>query len=525
MSTKTILVPVDGASNIKLEALDFETLATLHSASTESPAAQSDGLAYNATGREFDWFDSIIQSLPDQYRAAAVVAPVARGASGGLVGADNTLMEVPGQRLTMAYTQGYPDAVNEQFAKLAGSREEFFQETGSIRDFPGSLTLLKRLLYEEMVRPQLLARAAGFGQYGVLMGGHFIGDDYLAAIKQAGNEHSYWMCHTGTRDVRSKPGTPSKASRQVKSFQRLVPQQPSVCYKSIGAMPAAQAKQLKLSTQPLVVPGGHDTCLSHLPILSTFYQAYPAAIGKPVLQVEAGTWTMIAQMGGAAKVPGDGYTRDIIIQGTVDGEPVVTARYGGGADFSHLKKLFQSKVSGFFEHSKTLSHLVKILKGTDCFVLPNINPSNHGTGPFPQVKGRITNEAAFFADGATAFFVSNLLTAITTAHQVAAISSDATVPIVLTAGGSKDPMFGALLATLSGHPVYAMFDRNGHAVTETTTLGAAIAGKAACLGVHPYKVDTASLGVKYRQVETYTGELAKALQAYRAKWMQLVSGK
>ena len=65
MSAKTILVPVDGASNIKLETLDFETLATVHSVTTETPAAQADGLAYNATGREFDWFDSIIQSLPD----------------------------------------------------------------------------------------------------------------------------------------------------------------------------------------------------------------------------------------------------------------------------------------------------------------------------------------------------------------------------------------------------------------------------------------------------------------------------
>ena len=524
MSAKTILVPVDGASNIKLETLDFETLATVHSASSDSPNTEHGGLKYNCTGKEFDWCDSIIQSLPEKDRAAAVVAPVARGASGGLVGADNSLMEAPGQGLTLAYTQGYPEAVNEAFAKLAGSKEEFFQETGSIRDFPGSLTLVKRLLFEEMERPQLLAKAAGFGQYGALMGGHFIGDDYLAAIKQSGNEHSYWMCHSGTRDVRNKPGTPSKASKQVKGFQKLVPAQTSVCYKSIGTMPAAQAKKLRLSTQPMVVPGGHDTCLSHLPVLSTFYQAYPKAIGKPVVQVEAGTWTMIAQMGGAAKVPGDGFTRDIIIQGTVDGEPVVTARYGGGADFSQLKKLAGAR-NCTFDNGWSAPQLLKILKAAGCFVLPNINPSNHGTGPFPQVKGRIINEAAFFADGVTAYLVSNLMTALTTAQQVTAISSDSQVPIVLTAGGSKDSFFAALLATLTGHPVYAMFDRNGQAVTETTTLGAAIAGKAACLGIHPYKVDTAALGVKYRQVPAFTDELAKALLAYRVKWMQQVSGK
>ncbi len=524
MSAKTILVPVDGASNIKLETLDFETLATVHSASTDSPGTEHEGLKYNCTGKEFDWFDSIIQSLPKKDRAAAVVAPVARGASGGLVGADNSLLEAPGERLTLAYTQGYPDAVNDAFAKLAGSKEDFFQETGSIRDFPGSLTLLKRLVFEELVRPQLFAKAAAFGQYGALMGGHFIGDDYLAAIKQAGNEHSYWMCHSGTRNVRTKPGTPSKASKQVKGFKKLVPAQTSVCYKSIGTMPAAQAKRLKLSTQPLVVPGGHDTCLSHLPILSTFYQAYPAAIGKPVVQVEAGTWTMIAQMGGAAKVPGDGYTRDIIIQGTVDGEPVVTARYGGGADFSEMKKLAKAKGCAF-NNKWTEAQFLKILKAANSFVLPNIAPSNHSTGPFPQVKGRIINEKAYYADGVTAYLIGNLMTVLATAQQVTAISSDTTVPVVLTAGGSKDSFFAAVLATLTGHPVYAMFDKNGQAVTETTTLGAAIAGKAACLGIHPYKVDTAALGVKYRQVPAFTDELAKALLAYRVKWMQQVSGK
>jgi hypothetical protein len=522
MNLKTILVPVDGASNIKLEVLDFETLTTLHSAATESPTKRCDNLAYNATGDEFDWFDKAIQSLQDDYRAAAVIAPVARGASGGLVGPDNTLMEVPGQRLTLSYTQVYPDEVNEHFSQIAGSREDFFQETGSIRDFPGSLTLLKRLLFEELVRPQLLARAAGFGQYGALMGGHFIGNDYLTAINKAGNEHSYWMCHSGTRDVRSIPGTPSMAAGKIKSFGRLVPAQPTVCYKSIGTMPADQAAQLKLTTTPQVVPGGHDTCLSHLPILSTFYQAYPAAIGKPVLQVEAGTWTMIAQMAGAARVPGDGYTRDIIIQGTVDGEPVVTARYGGGADFSHLKKFAHSHGHGF-DSSWNEAQLVKLLNEADCFALPNVNPSNHGTGPFPQIAGRVINEAGFLGSGLTAYLVSNLLTSMTTARQVEAISADPAVPIVLTAGGSKDPLFGALLAALTSHPVYAMYDRSGQAVAETTTLGAAIAGKAACLGIHPYEVDTKPLGVKYRQVEAFSNNAAAALQAYRAKWMQQLS--
>ena len=524
MTPKTIIVPVDGASNIKLETLDFDTLATIRSAITNTPGTEYEGLKYNATGTEFDWFDSIIRALPDNCRSAAVIAPVARGASGGLVGADNTLLEVPGRRLTLAYTQNYPEAVNEAFARLAGSREEFFQETGSIRDFPGSLTLLKRLLYEELVRPELFARAAGFSQYGALMGGHFIGSDYLKALTLSGNEHSYWMCHTGTRDVRSQPGTPSRAARQVAGFQRLVPQTASVCYRSIGVMPATQAAELKLLNPPLVVPGGHDTCLSHIPILSTFYQAYPAAVGQPILQVEAGTWTMVAQMGGVARVPGDGYTRDIIIQGTVDGEPVVTARYGGGADFAQLQKLANLRGRDFDSQWNEV-RLLNFLRAANCLVLPNIASANQGTGPFPQVQGRIINEPDFYGQGLTAYLASNLMTAMTTAEQVAAISPAVEVPIVLTAGGSKDAFFAAALATLTGHPVYAMFDRGGRPVTETTTLGAAIVGKAAYLGIHPYQVDATALGLTYRQIAAFTGQLAGALEAYRAIWRQHVGGK
>ncbi|HOD82961.1 MAG: hypothetical protein BWX88_01897 [Planctomycetes bacterium ADurb.Bin126] len=519
MSDKTILVPVDGASNIKLEALDFETLATVASAVTASPKAEHDGLQYNDTGAELDWFDEAIRGLAHSCRHAAAVAPVARGASGGLVGADNSLAEAPPRRLTLAYTQGYPEAVNEAFAALAGSREEFFQETGSIRDFPGSLTLLKRFVYEEMERPAVLARSKAFAHYGALLGGHFLGDDYLAAVAAAGNEHSYWMCHSGTRNVQAAPGTPSRAAGKVASFRRLVPAEASVCYKPIGTMPASQAQALALAGRPVVVSGGHDTCLSHIPILSTFYQAYPQAAGKPVLHVEAGTWTMIAQVGGSSPLAGDGFTRDVIIQGTVDGQNVVTARYGGGADFACLKKLAQDKGKGM-QGRWDPAALVRLLRAGDCFATPNVNPANRGTGPFPQCQGRVIGEQAFLGDAAVAYMACNLLTALTTAQQVQAIAQDADVPIVLTAGGSKDPLFAALLAAATGRAVYAMFDKDGQAVTETTTLGAAIVGKAACLNVHPYEVDTAPLGVRYRQVDALPAEAVEALKGYREKWLR-----
>lgn len=520
----TIIVPVDGASNIKLEVLDFETLATLHSVTRETPVTERNGLNYNETGTECDWFDDMIADLPECYRSASVIAPVARGASGGLVGEDNTLCEVPGERLTLAYTQEYPDSVEDTFISLAGSDSEFFMETGSIRSFPGSLTLIKRLLYEEMERQELCARSAGFATYGALLAGHFLGDDYVTATRACGNEHSYWMCHTGARNISATPGTPSTISGRIPSFGRLVPNQPSVAYRAVGKVPPDMRVRLGLKGETIrVVPGGHDTCMSHIPVMATFYHSHPEMHGTPVIHVDAGSWTMVAQIGGEAILPHDGYKHDIIVQGTVDGQPVMTARYGGGNDFKHVRGLLGDRGMSF-PGSFNEVRLLEVLTTSDTFVLPNISPVNRGTGPFPGCRGRIVNEEAFYADAETAFLVLNLATAIMTSVQIEAVARDRDLPVVITAGAAKDPCFGRLLATITGKHVYGMFDMDGTPVSETTTLGSAITGKAACLSCHPYRVDTGSLGVTYNKLMPFSEVTREALMTYHARFLALVQG-
>ncbi len=168
------------------------------------------------------------------------------------------------------------------------------------------------------------------------------------------------------------------------------------------------------------------------------------------------------------------------------------------------------------------SLLEETLKLEDCFVLPNIHPMNYKTGPFPDLEGRILNEQEFFRNSERAFILANLSTAITTAFQIQEIVPDMNLPMVVTAGGAKDPYFGRILASLTGTCVYAMFDRDGQAITETTTLGAAIAGKAACLNIHPYDVDVSGLGVSYREMCPFDGEIRCLLDSYRKRFMQEV---
>lgn len=518
---RTIIVPVDGTTNVKLEALDYETLQTVFSLSTPTPVKELRGLDYNCTEAECAWFDRTIRELPADLRDAVVIAPVARGASGGLVGADNTLVEEPGEGVTLAYTQKYPDEVEEAFRDLAGSPEDFFRETGSIRDFPGSLTLIKRFVFEEMVRPGLLNRSACFATYGLLMSGHFLGGDYLRAVRTAGNEHSYWMCHSGARNISEQPGAPSSLSRRIPSFGKLVPAEPYPVYRAIGKMPQEQAHDLGFSGEPLVVPGGHDTCLSHIPIMSTFYHFFPGRAGTPVIHVDAGSWTMVARIGGMVSLPADGYKRDIIIQGTVDGEPVVTARYGGGNDFRHIRNLTEQRgfrFGGDFDEEL----LRETARLPDCMILPNIHPVNHLTGPFPGLKGRIMNEDALFSKPELVPVVANLTTALTTAVQIDAVSGDRSLPLVITAAGAKDPYFGRLLATVTGRDVYALVDNEGRPLTETTSLGAALVGKAAVLGTHPYRIDMGALGVEYHKLEPFASETKLRISNYHEMFIKAV---
>jgi len=333
------------------------------------------------------------------------------------------------------------------------------------------------------------------------------------------------MCHSGARNVNEKPGTPSCLAGKIKSFWKLIPKDIFVAYKAIGNMPETQADKLGLSGGVLVTPGGHDTCVSHIPIMSTFYQSFPEHAGKPVIQIDAGTWTMGAQIGGSPVLPEDGYKKGTLVQGTVDGNPVVTTQYGGGNDFKHIKGLVEGRGLSF-EGRLDENLLKEILEDSNCFVLPNINPSCYQTGPFPELKGRIINEDKFFENSDKAYIISNLTTAITSAYHIELISSDKAIPVVLTAGGSRDPYFGRLIATITRRKVFAMYDRDGNPINETTTLGAAITGKAAHTNIHPYDVDVRSLGVSYKELKAFEGDISRHIIKYREQLLnEIINNK
>ena len=518
---KTIIVPGDGASNIKVSVYDFETLETVFETSTTTPAGIVDGYKCNHIKEELNWFDKTIADLPEKYKDSLVIAPVTRGASGAMIGESNNILDTDDGNNTIAYTQPYPDEVEKEFIKAVNSTEDFFNECGSVASFPGSTNLIKRLFFEKIMRPEIYKKAKVFATFPMLIAGHFLDDNFIKAVNIAGNEHSYWMCHSGGRDIRKEAGTPSSLTKHIDKFWDLLPRDTFSPYKPISAIPTKVAENLEIPKTTKILPGGHDTCLSHIPIVSSFYKSKPEYENIPIFQLEAGTWTMGAQLGGdkQSTIPNDGYAKGIVVQGTVDGEATVTTMYGGGFDFREIKSLVESK-GLLFEAPFVVEILIDKLKKGFAYALPNINQNNYGTGPFQKVKGKIINEKRFYSSGEAAYIFANLCITATASYQAQLVITDSRTPIIITAGGSKDMYFGKLVATFTGRTVYAGVDKNGNALTETTSLGAAILGKAACLEIHPYDVDISSLGIKYNKITPFEGEAKELIFEYKEHFMK-----
>ncbi|HJO93966.1 MAG TPA: hypothetical protein QF753_11235 [Victivallales bacterium] len=516
----TIYVPGDGASNIKLSVYDFNSLETLFEESISTPSGEVEGYKCNHIKDETNWFDKTIKELPESFKNSVAISPVARGSSGAMIGENNIILDTADGNNTIAYTHLYPDEVEKEFMLAAGSLDKYFKECGSVASFPGSNNLIKRLFFEKIVRPEIYEKTVAFATFPMLISGHFLGDDFLKAIKTAGNEHSYWMSHTGARNINSQPGMPSSMIDKIDRFWDLVPKKIFYPYKPIDNISKIIAKKLGLPEKTKILPGGHDTCFSHIPIISTFYKSQPEYNGMPILQLEAGTWTMGAELGGDSKIlPKDGYKHGIVVQGTVDGEPTVTSMYGGGFDYRAVKDLAEAKGLNFnAPYDEKLFH--KVLKNNLAFVLPNIHPNNYGTGPFPQVNGRIINENFFYSSGETANIITNLCITATASYHIELIASNPESPIIITAGGSKGIFFGKLLATYTGRSVYSGINKYGIALTETTSLGAAIIGKAACLNIHPYDVNISSLGIIYNKITSFTGQTKELILNYKNLFMK-----
>ncbi|MFH1126142.1 MAG: hypothetical protein V1703_03370 [Candidatus Altiarchaeota archaeon] len=535
------LVCMDGASNLKLLVYKSDTLEFVMAVDTESNqmVVNKGGIVYNNFGQECKWFDSAIAGLAKEYRQNIdAFASVARGATGCYVGkgrkgdkGDRLLDGViggAGEDLTMSYAQHRP-GVLELFQKIAPDQVAFFNETGAW--YGAGITWGIRGL-ELQTSKELREQAAAFCAQHILMTGYLLGGKHLRAAAVAGGEISYGLCHSGIYNTDTGGLSSFAKSPEMGPFRRLYLQGGKKGYVIAGEMPGDKRRALGVEGRCGVVFGGHDTTLSHIPVLTAYQQALlPAYLrahkGKTqVIHVEVGSWILAKQLGGRpVKVPKNGHESGLLAQGSVDGQPGLTSLYGGGFDFRELKGRVEVKLGkGSFKPKADQADeelLMQIASAADTFVLPNISSTSKGTGPWTKVKGTIINEEKFFRDSETALILSNLMTAITTATHVNLITkTKEDTPIVLTGGGAKDPYYGRLLATLTGRTVYVMEDKNGKKVIETTGLGAAMMAKAALEGKHPTQVDLKPLGITFHKQEAFTDKTARAIEKYRERFME-----
>jgi sugar (pentulose or hexulose) kinase len=524
-----IVVMEDGGSGVKLTVFDAETFQVLHHDKADTDGSNAvfpgtktiDGREYVNTHAEFSWFDESLRKVPAAIREdISVIANVSRGGTMAFIGAHQRIIDCPTEPgLVASYAHQTPSALAlfERLYPTDEDKKRFFDETGSPTG-PGFVWGKRALELETDSR--LKSEATAVAPFTAVLAGHWLGGDYISAVATSGKGYDYMLCHSALVDVNGPPGTLSSFARlpEVQRFMNLLPSDFTVTHQVIGHMPPSQRDSLGLTGDIAVPAGVHDTTASHIPVWAAF-DSFNRQPNSSVIHVELGSWDLCKDRK-SVKVPNGGHKQGLLAQGSVDGEPGLTSLYGGGFDFRYLrKKVHERHPGGNFGLKDGVvneKHLEEVASTTGGVVLPNIDPTCQGVGPWADLKGRIDNPKRFFKSPEDAYLITNLMVASAVAKHVDLITLQSKdVPIVLTGGGAEDPLAGRLLATMTGRKVYLMVDDKDKLVTGTTALGAAMIAKAAVDNTHPNSVDIGSLGITFRELKTFEKDTAKAICKYR----------
>lgn len=379
----------------------------------------------------------------------------------------------------MDYTYRFPSQVNQKFEELCVSIEDYYQETGSVAECPTGFLLLKKLLYYELMRPDIINNAAYFIIFPLLFSGHYLKGKYAEAWKNGGNQTTFWLAHTGARKINQYPNTMvSSVAKKINSFSRLVPiEKKHDATKNLGLISKSKAKQLGFQNAPIIFPGSHDFALSDYASNFIFRNKYPGI--EDFFHLEVGTWSacsLISRNKRQLILPFNGYKKGIITCGSIENVSRATALYGGGQDFKYVQQIFEKREIDFKVDYVDLKTLKLVLRDSDCFLLPNISPDSYNSGPFPELKGKILNKEKFFNKNIhIPYIVTNLSVVLAIAYQIELISSNTGIPIVVTGGGSDDKYYTLLLSLVTGRDVYIIKEtKTEKPFKETSSMGAAL---------------------------------------------------
>ena len=408
-----------GKTNAKVALVDLASMAEVALRRTANAVAADGPYPHHDVERLWAF---ILDSLKDINREQPIdaISITTHGATGVLVEADGRLA-LP----VIDYEFGGIDELAQDYDAIRPP----FAETGTPR-LPAGLNVGAQLFFQQKRFPAEFAKAAAilmYAQYWALR---------LSGV--AANEVTSLGCHT---DLWSpwKADYSSLVDRM--GWRRLMaPLRPAK--DRLGPILPSLARQTGLDPQTPVFCGLHDSNASLLPHL--------LADAPPFSVVSTGTWVVSMAVGGR-KVEFDP-ERDTLVNVNALGDPVPSARFMGGREFSLLT---EGNPLSWSEDDVAVVMARKIL------LLPS---TQQGSGPFPHRAAQWRNAEGL--NHGQCFVAISFYLALMTGTCLDLIGGDG--PTTVEGPFAQNGLFIRMLAAATARPVIASETSTG------TSIGAAL---------------------------------------------------
>jgi sugar (pentulose or hexulose) kinase len=408
-----------GKTNAKVALVDLTTLSEIALRRiANAPVRQA---PYPHHDVEALW-TFILNSLADLNRERRIdaISITTHGATGALVDGSGELV-LP----VLDYEFDGPDQLAADYDAVRPP----FAETGTPR-LPIGLNLGAQFFWLQKRFPADFARIAAmlmYPQYWALR---------LTGV--AANEVTSLGCHTDLWNPWASDY--SSLVDRMGWRQLMAPVRPAK--DRLGPILPALAQRTGLDPQTPVFCGLHDSNASLLPHL--------LADAPPFSVVSTGTWVVSMAVGGR-KVELDP-ARDTLVNVNALGDPVPSARFMGGREFSLLTESHPQEWSED-DVAAVLARQVLLLPSTQ-----------QGSGPFPHRGAQWANAEGL--NSGQRFAAIPFYLALMTATCLELIGGDG--PTTVEGPFAQNPLFNCMLAAATGRPVIASETSTG------TSIGAAL---------------------------------------------------
>lgn len=538
-----VAVITDGLTSSRLDVYEIDKMRRLERLPGWS---RPGGTITGGDGRL--WFDvpdaveHFMKMLGEFERAAEVayLVPVARGATCALLDSGGGLLpseirDSGGRRRrggVISYLNETGRETERVFDGFAAPLERY-RKYGLPPNF-GGFTVPGRTLLDLALHSSLQMREARAFAFG---------PEIMARLACAGTapaeceglEPSYLMCHTGLW----KDGGWSRLAHDIDGFVvektgsaligGLMPDSPGASSELFSVAGRKAARAFGLLEGLKVLKGGHDSTVADIPAVSAARRELGV---QGFIHFQAGSWGMarLVDYGGKAALPDEGFGKNVMLQGDLRGDPVLTASAPTGIEFQHyageaeggrgvfLEGLkLEGLPEGDFDHRTLLS----VVSRNEFFVSPGVAK---GIGPYPYSEPGVHGMERILQDGAgeLARIAVNLETAImSTASIELATPEGERTPVLLSAGAAADPLFRHLLASLSlSREFYYLVGPGGETITETASDGGFLLALENLSGAPADRVEAAGLGYRLRRIDP-DDRLGRALEPYREEFERL----